>query len=553
MFSAVDRIRLYFHTLRYLKLQQTIHRLLRRFRRTRISTISAPTLRQMGGNFYVPCRRRISLLNEETFFFLNQPGQLSVLGWDDLAKPALVSKLWRYNQHYFDDLNAIDSKLRKEWHLSLIEQWTEENPLGSTIGWDPYPTSLRIVNWIKWFLLGNSPSSAALRSLVLQARWLMQNIEFHLLGNHLFANAKALVFAGAFFSDDEANLWFNKGLIIISEQLNEQVLNDGGNFELSPMYHSIFLEDLLDLINLSNRYSGLIPEENESSWKGIAKSMLSWLNCMVHPDGEIALFNDAAIGVASCPSELFSYATRLNIKFSSSISHLTHLSASGYIRIERPNMLAFLDVGLVGPDYLPGHAHADTLSFEMSFFGKRVFVNGGTSEYGTGSIRHLERGTASHNTVVIGGENSSETWSGFRVARRAYPFDLKIVEESFRTSISCKHDGYKRLKGRPVHHRTWEVIGEELIIEDQIIGEFESADAYLHINPEISISENDHQNWILSLPSGSSVIVEVIRGIANLTDSHYAPEFGKRLSAKSLKISFTSSSVCIKFTWSHNV
>ena len=41
-----------------------------------------------------------------------------------------------------------------------------------------------------------------------------------------------------------------------------------------------------------------------------------------------------------------------------------HLEDSGYIRVERQNMIAFLDVAQVGPDYLPAHAHADTLSLK---------------------------------------------------------------------------------------------------------------------------------------------------------------------------------------------
>ena len=46
-------------------------------------------------------------------------------------------------------------------------------------------------------------------------------------------------------------------------------------------------------------------------------------------------------------------------------------------------------------------------------------MNSGTSEYGLGEERQRQRGTAAHNTVVIDGENSSEVWAGFRVARRA--------------------------------------------------------------------------------------------------------------------------------------
>ena len=34
------------------------------------------------------------------------------------------------------------------------------------------------------------------------------------------------------------------------ERDKEQILKDGGHFERSPMYHSIVLEDILDLVNV---------------------------------------------------------------------------------------------------------------------------------------------------------------------------------------------------------------------------------------------------------------------------------------------------------------
>ena len=57
--------------------------------------------------------------------------------------------------------------------------------------------------------------------------------------------------------------------------------------------------------------------------------------------------------------------------------------------VGRPPLIT--DVGAIGPDYLPAHAHADTLSFELSLFGRRVVVNGGTSRYATGPRRDAER------------------------------------------------------------------------------------------------------------------------------------------------------------------
>ena len=171
-----------------------------------------------------------------------------------------VTKLWRYNQHYFDDLNAVESPKRKVWHDQLIKNWISNNSIGKGIGWDPYPTSIRIVNWIKWFLLNDTTNQTWQNSLAIQTRFLSQNLEYHLLGNHLFANAKALVFSGLFFKGEESDYWYQLGISIIKEELPEQVLSDGGNFELSPMYHAIFLEDLLDLVNIHQSYDKILPD-----------------------------------------------------------------------------------------------------------------------------------------------------------------------------------------------------------------------------------------------------------------------------------------------------
>ena len=40
-----------------------------------------------------------------------------------------------------------------------------------------------------------------------------------------------------------------------------------------------------------------------------------------------------------------------------------------------------VDCGEIGPDYLPGHAHCDTLSFELSLSGQRVVVDSGCGIY----------------------------------------------------------------------------------------------------------------------------------------------------------------------------
>ena len=548
----MNKISLYINTLRYLKFKQVFWRIWFLLGKPLVDYSQAPPVRDKLGSFLSPARRVPSIIDSDTFFLLNKSGSLSALGWVDTSKNVSQSKLWRYNQHYFDDLNAVNASERSEWHLSMLDCWVEENKPNSGVGWEPYPTSLRIVNWVKWSLSGNVLTAVCVQSLAVQARFLMKRIELHLLGNHLFANAKALVFVGSFFSGREAEKWLKKGLKIVSTELPEQVLTDGGNFERSPLYHSIFLEDLLDLINLAQVFPDAVPEVNVTRWREVAQSMLFWLNGMTHSDGEIAFFNDAAIGVSPSPLELIGYAGRLGLQVDSVDARITHFADSGYIRFSSGDALALLDVAPVGPDYLPGHAHADTLSFELSLFGQRVFVNGGTSKYGSDEVRGLERSTAAHNTVVINSENSSEVWGGFRVARRSYPRDLVINETPNLISVSCTHDGYYRLSGKPTHRRTWKLSDSSLTITDQITGDFESAIAYFHVHPDIRISANSDGGWLLQLPQAQKITVTVEMGDSHLSPSFYAPEFGKRIKTQCLEVSLGQEGARVTINWSSN-
>ena len=246
------------------------------------------------------------------------------------------------------------------------------------------------VNWIKWSLCGEALDQAWLASLAVQARWLARHIEWHLLGNHLLANAKALLFVGLFFDGPEARCWFERGLSIYAREISRQILADGGHFELSPMYHAIILEDLLDVVNAA-RVFGYAGQSVIAKLPETIQRMRAWLAVMTHPDGGPAFFNDCAFGIAPSREALEAYASRLGLASLTEPGEGTHhLVASGYMRVQQSGAVAILDVAPIGPDYLPGHAHADTLSFELSIGKERVIVNGGTSTYGSGPQRHLE-------------------------------------------------------------------------------------------------------------------------------------------------------------------
>lgn len=527
-FSIISR---YWHTLKYLKFSQFYRRFWYKFFRPKILSFSNISLRTQSIEFVEPILKTQSMKSETAFNFINETGDINNIGWIGNT----MSLLWRYNLHYFDDLNAVDYIQRKNWHTNIINDWCENNQPGSKIAWDSYPTSLRIVNWCKFYLSGRECSKAMIDSLCSQADWLNKRIEYHLLGNHVLANAKALYFAGSIFKGKNSQKWLSNGKKILNQQFKEQILSDGGHFELSPMYHSIILEDILDLINISRVY-GFDDDANE--WIPYVKKMIRWQKSMCHPDGQLSFFNDTAFGIAASISDIEKYVDRLNLEYDKKkFEESTYFQSSGYIRLTKNTASLLCDVGRIGPDYIPGHAHADCLSFELSVFSNRVFVNSGISTYEDGPERAHQRSTMAHNTVVINSKNSSDVWSSFRVGKRAKPINCKVDFKQDFQKVICSHDGYYQKNNKLTHERCWELSDNFLKITDKIKGIKKSAEAFFYCHPDIIIKENEDFNHLkLVLKNGNILNLFVEGAKVSIEDALWHPEFGVSIPNKRIRL-----------------
>lgn len=413
-----------------------------------------------------------------TFTFLNQSKAFTKpIDWNYSG----YGKLWAYHLNYFDYL--LQPGMDKESGTLLIEEFIE-NLDRNREGLEPYPISLRGINWIKFLNRHNVQVPEVDASLYAQYRVLLNNLEYHLMGNHLLENGCSLMF-GAWYFRDKALL--TKAKEIVREQLDEQILADGAHFELSPMYHRILLDRLMDVYNLmKNNQEWHTDADLEQKLKVTLQKMLGWLVAVSFSNGDVPLVNDSAEDTGPDNSQLFSYADRLELK-----AEPVTLRESGYRKIDVGPAELFLDVGSIGPDYIPGHAHSDTLSFVLYDDGKPFIVDPGISTYEANAQRLKERSTAYHNTVAIDEEDQSEVWSSFRVGNRAY---IRDIEEQ-PGIIHASHTGYETSKGL-VHRRTWKYDEDKIIIEDQITGDrvrnnYE-AKAFFHFHPnvEVKITEN---------------------------------------------------------------
>ena len=502
--------------MKYLKAKQILYQLYYRFYKPKTVVDGRLPLRDTVNIFIKSIDKKNAIVQRHRATFLNQTYDISSQNiWNDKNK----EKLWLYNLHYFDCLqNSIFQQGK-----SFIDRWIIENSITDGNGWEPYPLSLRIVNWIKWSLQGRQLANMQLESLVQQTRMLGKKLEYHIMANHLFANAKALVFSGLFFTGSEAEKWFDKGHRLLLEQVSEQILSDGGHFELSPMYHAIILEDMLDIINVYQVYNRSVPDK----WIQVIKKMFRWLKIMSHPDGEIALFNDAAFKIASKYDVLLAYANRLQISIIyPKLESIEYLSASGYIRVQTKNIYLLIDVANFQPMYQPGHSHADTLTYEFSYRGKRVIVNSGTSCYAVSKERLRQRGTAAHNAIIVDNKNSSEVWSGFRVARRASINDVKIMQNNGSIDIRAMHDGYIKLKGNVIQCRRWLILENQLSVVDTIIGRCQHLIVNnMYFSPNFFIQQDSVKEKFIVKSEANEIRVESNFPFS-LIDSKYHPEFG---------------------------
>lgn len=380
--------------------------------------------------------------------------------------------LWTYNLNYFDYLQQPN--MTKELGLELLGHFYKNNKKNPII-LHSYPTSLRIINVSKFIVNKGVNEEWLYKEILADLQFLDSRLEYHLLGNHLLENAFALYIGGIITRQE---IFHKRGVKLLKEQLNEQILKDGMHYERSPMYHLIILERLLDALN----FSQAVNDGLENVLKPYAVNMVGCALNWEHLN-QIPMMQDSTYDIAVSLGSLLEYAKSI-LKEMYPSKH-NDFKESGYRKMRLGNLELIVNVGNIGPSYQPGHSHADELNFELFYRGEPVISDVGISTYEKNYRRYVERSTQSHNCVTLGG-NSSDVWSGFRVGQRA---KVDIVNEDD-NSITAKHNGYKHAVIKR-EYRKDSLLG--LTIVDSIIDKKESkgelGQGRLHFHPDCKLTK----------------------------------------------------------------
>jgi len=266
------------------------------------------------------------------------------------------------------------------------------------------------------------------------------------------------------------------------------------------------LFDLLDIYNLLTSSGDLCLLKNKV--KLVARQSYVWGQVMSHNDGDVAYFNDSTSGVCFSLSEIEKYANKLNLEFNN-VNYEKYecfLSPSNFYIRKTIDYKLIADFAAIGPHYLPGHAHADNLSFELDLGEFRVIVNSGISKYGLCHERERQRGTSAHNTVLINNQSSSETWAGFRVARRACTelINHKISDEQ--SIIVGRHNGYRILKSHLTHTRSFITSSRNIEIVDEVSCSEYLSEARFHLHPKVKVKKISFNSFLLTVGLKKAIV-----------------------------------------------
>jgi uncharacterized heparinase superfamily protein len=341
----------------------------------------------------------------------------------------------------------------------------------------------------------------ATRSAARQALFLVPNhLEEHLLGNHLLRNLCAACVASYAFAGPRWESLRDWSLALVRREVGRQVVGEF-HCELTPSYHAIALADLESVACAAER-RGNAPDWLRAAVAGMAGA----LQTILHPDGDLPLLNDTALGHGPRAQHLLDPRS-LRSRIWGALSPggaAAHQREAGLFTAREGGEFLIFDHGRIGPPEQPGHAHSDTLGFELSHAGRRALVDSGVGTYEAGGERAYFRSALAHNVVTVDLQSPDEMWAAFRVARRSRPGPWRVDERDGATHVRAELRAYQGW--RQVRDLVWDPQAG-LAVRDRVHGANKGAvRTHLHLHPSLD-ARREGDAW-----TAGDLRIEKLRG-----------------------------------------
>lgn len=466
-------------------------------------------------------------------------------------EPVGASQDWLDHLHGFEwlrDLRALGGDSGRQQARELIASWIRTYPGWSDYAWRPDLAGARLSTWMSLFdFYGASADSnfqaLVFESMIRQARHLSRSLPGTLFGLAKLRAAKGLVWAGLALVERES--WAEQGIELFTQELNRQILADGGHISRSPTVLLSILRQAVDLRTALHAAHYPFPPSLQHAIDRMAPAV-RFFRC---GDRRLSLFNGSRMEDAAFIDSVLAQSGARG-------RTVRRLPQTGYDRAGQGRALLVVDTGR--PPEWPHDAtcHAALLSFEFAYGRDRIFTNCGT--HPTDSVwRDALRNTSAHNALVLDHRNAVEIRKDGSVSRRPRKIEVTRRDTPDSCLIEAAHDGYAAPFG--VTHRRilylgrqgGDLRGEDALTRPRNRGrEAVPAAIRFHLHPRIVVSLiRQGTEALLRLPGGSGWRFHQSGGTLSLEDSVFLGEGGKPCKTKQLVISSVLEEEALTLKW----
>jgi uncharacterized heparinase superfamily protein len=349
-----------------------------------------------------------------------------------------------------------------------------------------------------------------------------------------------------------------KGTRLLAEELERQILPDGGHISRNPEKLLDFLPDLLPL-RQAYTARGLQPPPQLLN---AIDRMMPMLRLFRHGDGALALFN----GMGVTPPELLATILAYDDVRARPLTNARH---SGYQRLEGTDTIAVIDAGRPPPQIFSSRAHAGCASFEFSAGAQRLVINCGAPDLNRTAAREAARMTAAHSTLIIDDTSSCRfashkglrKWLDDQIVAGPDKVDPERNDEPLGTAVAVVHNGYEAQFGliherRITLHRDGRRLDGTDVLRPSEEGKKIDARPFalrFHIHPNLRLKRvRDGRSALCVLPNGSRWLFETSTGQADIEESiFFAAPDGPRGCAQIAVYGETGRDTVIEWSFRH--
>jgi uncharacterized heparinase superfamily protein len=313
----------------------------------------------------------------------------------------------------------------------------------------------------------------------------------------------------------------------LSDELQRQILPDGGHISRNP---GALVELLSDLLPLRQTFAARNIAPPPALLNAIDR-MMPMLRFFRHGDGSFALFN----GMSTAPSDLVATLLAYDDTRGVPMASMPH---TGFQRLDAGNTTLIIDTGPPPPASVSQDAHAGCLSFELSSGPSRIVVNCGMPSTARDNWRVFARSTPAHSTMSYHNASSSQFVEAGAMKKflRGSPItNGPHTVENYRevtsdgTMLTTAHDGYKSRFGIE-HRRILSVAadgnrldGEDIVAPApgaKLKGNNTDYAIRFHLHPSVKASRlSDARGVMLVLPNRDVWTFEALDDKVDLEDS----------------------------------